>query len=284
MHRVGGGLLEELLGVDLGHRGQRLDCGRGHQAEFISYRTKAVDSVLGEVAVRRAYYHCEECEHGFCPRDRELGIEGSSLSPGMLRMVCRTGSEEPFVEARRDLKELAGVELTAKRIERATEATGESVRLGAEQEADGIVSGQILPAVRAEPVAKLYITLVGTGVPTVPKENQGRPGKGPDGRAHTREVKLGCIFTQTKLDDQGNPVRDPDSSTYAFSLDRGLPTAFALVGRGQVHRDRIGPSPPVLHPASLWPRVNQKRCRHASSIGYVPSRASVFRWPAFACG
>jgi len=219
MHRVGGGLLEELLGVDLGHRGQRLDCGRGHQAEFISYRTKAVDSVLGEVAVRRAYYHCEQCEHGFCPRDRELGIEGSSLSPGMLRMVCRTGSDEPFGEARRDLKDLAGVELTIKRIERATEAAGESVRLGAEQESDGIVSGQILSALRAEAVPKLYITLDGTGVPTVPKENQGRRGKGPDGRAHTREVKLGCIFTQTQLDEQGNPVRDPDSSTYAFSLE-----------------------------------------------------------------
>ena len=153
--------------------------GRGHQAEFISYRTKAVDTVLGEIAVRRAYYHCEECEHWFCPRDRELGMEGGSLSPGMLRMVCRTGSDEPFGEARRDLKELVGVELTAKRIERATEAAGESVRLGAEQESDGIVSGQIPPAVRAEPVPKPYITLDGTGVPTVPKENQAGAAKGP---------------------------------------------------------------------------------------------------------
>lgn len=219
MHRVGGGLLEQILGVDLGQRGQRIDCGQGHQAEFVSYRSKVVDTVLGEVTLRRAYYHCLECEHGFCPRDRELGIEASSLSPGLLRMVCRTGSEEPFKEARRDLRELAGVELTDKRIERATEAAGGSVRRGAEREADAIVSGQILPAVRAEPVSKLYVTLDGTGVPTVPKENQGRRGKGPDGRAHTREVKLGCIFTQTKLDEQGNPVRDPDSSTYAFSLE-----------------------------------------------------------------
>ncbi|MGH7921888.1 MAG: ISKra4 family transposase, partial [Candidatus Dormibacteraceae bacterium] len=166
----------------------------------------------------RAYYHCATCGKGVCPRDRDLGVEGSSLSPGLLRMVARTGSDEPFGEARRDLQELAGLELTAKRVERTTEAVGESVRLGAEAEADGILSGQILPALGVEAPTKLYITLDGTGVPMVPRENAGRRGKGVDGRAHTREVKLGCLFTQTKLDQEGNPVRDPDSSTYAFSL------------------------------------------------------------------
>jgi hypothetical protein len=56
--KLGASLLEQLLALDAGHRGQRIDCGSGHQAELVSYRPKTVDSVLGPVELRRAYYHC----------------------------------------------------------------------------------------------------------------------------------------------------------------------------------------------------------------------------------
>jgi hypothetical protein len=58
----------------------------------------------------------------------------------------------------------------------------------------------------------------GTGVPTVPADTAGRAGKYPDGRARTREVKLGVLFTQTGVDDTGRPVRDPGSSSYVATL------------------------------------------------------------------
>ena len=45
-------------------------------------------------------------------------------------------------------------------------------------------------------------------------EVAGVKGKGEDGRAHTREVKLGCVFTQTTRDEEGNPVRDPQSTRF----------------------------------------------------------------------
>jgi hypothetical protein len=51
-------------------------------------------------------------------------------------------------------------------------------------------------------------------VPVVAAEAEGRPGKGEDGTAHTREVKLCCVFTQTRLDEERRPVRDPHSSSY----------------------------------------------------------------------
>lgn len=53
----------------------------------------------------------------------------------------------------------------------------------------------------------------------VAAETEGRPGKGDDGRARTREVKLACLFTQTTLDAQGYPVRDPASSTYLATFE-----------------------------------------------------------------
>ncbi|MGH3304882.1 MAG: hypothetical protein ACRDOK_25080 [Streptosporangiaceae bacterium] len=55
----------------------------------------------------------------------------------------------------------------------------------------------------------LYICVHGTGVPVIAAETEGRAGKGEDGTARTREVKLCCVFTQTSLDEKGRQVRDP---------------------------------------------------------------------------
>ena len=74
--RLGRGMLEDLLATDAGHRGPRAGCGAGHQAEFASYRDKTVDTVLGPVTLRRAWYHCPSCGHGLAPRDAELGVAG----------------------------------------------------------------------------------------------------------------------------------------------------------------------------------------------------------------
>jgi len=59
----------------------------------------------------------------------------------------------------------------------------------------------------------------GTGVPAVPADTDGRAGKDPDGRAHTREVKLGVAFTQTSVDEQGFPIRNPHSSSYVATFE-----------------------------------------------------------------
>ena len=197
MTKLGGHLLGELLALDPGHRGARVDCGKGHWAAFVSYRPRGLDTVVGPVRLRRAWYHCPGCGHGLAPRDAELGISGSSLSPGLRAMVARVGSSEPFAQGRRDLAELAGLDLSAKRVERSAEADGELVRVSVEHEAEAVLDGRVVPFPPAEPVEKLYLALDGTGVPTVPRDTAGRRGKGADGRARTREVKLGCLFTGT---------------------------------------------------------------------------------------
>jgi len=57
----------------------------------------------------------------------------------------------------------------------------------------------------------------GTGVPMIGAETEGHAGKGEDGRAHTREAKL-YVLTQTGLDEEGRPVRDPRSSSYLVPI------------------------------------------------------------------
>lgn len=72
MLRLGGSLLEGLLALDAGQRGPRVDCGQGHGAAFVGYRAKGLDTVLGPVTLRRAWYHCPACGGGRAPRDAEL--------------------------------------------------------------------------------------------------------------------------------------------------------------------------------------------------------------------
>jgi hypothetical protein len=55
------------------------------------------------------------------------------------------------------------------------------------------------------------------------EELQGRAGKEPDQPAKSRQVYLGCVFTQHGSDEEGHPMRDHDSTTYLhrFGSDRG---------------------------------------------------------------
>jgi hypothetical protein len=114
MLQAGCGMLGRLLAADLGYRGPRVDCGQGHAAEFVSYRDKVIDTVLGPVTLTRAWYHCKACEHGLAPRDAELGVAAASLSPGLAAMNDRAAAAEPFAGAAGLLEDLAGVRLTAK--------------------------------------------------------------------------------------------------------------------------------------------------------------------------
>ncbi|NQU44923.1 hypothetical protein HQ520_16680 [bacterium] len=43
--------------------------------------------------------------------------------------------------------------------------------------------------------------------------------KGKKGKARTREAKLGCVFTQTGVDEKGRAVRDDDSTTYTGAIE-----------------------------------------------------------------
>ena len=124
MLKLGSTILAELLAADPGQRGPRVPCGHGHQAEFTDYRDKTFDTVLGSVTLRRAWYRCAECKHGFAPRDAELGIAGTSLSPGLTVMTDMAAATGPFAKAAGLLENLAGVQLTVKRVERAAEASG----------------------------------------------------------------------------------------------------------------------------------------------------------------
>lgn len=221
---LGGSLLGLLLAGDLGHRGPRVDCGHGHEAGFVAYRPTTIHTVLGPVRLRRAWYHCTTCRHGHAPRDEQLGVVGTSLSPGLRRMIDRVGATAPFAPAGRLLGDLAGLVVNAKRVQRTAEADGQNAAAMIEARAEAIRARTLIPLPPSPLPDILYTAIDGTGVPMTSAEIEDRPAKTDrpglpdDGRARTREVKLACVFTQSTFDDEGRPVRDRESSSYLASF------------------------------------------------------------------
>jgi hypothetical protein len=79
------------------------------------------------MVLERAYYHCEECQAGFCPRDYALGLAGTSLSPAVARMNGQAAAMVSFEETHELLRDLAGVEVSTKQVERSAEALGRDI-------------------------------------------------------------------------------------------------------------------------------------------------------------
>ena len=231
MLKLGGGMLGQLLAADPGYRGPWVPCGQGHEAEFISYRDKVIDTVLGPVRLTRAWYHCAACKHGFAPRDAELGVAGASLSPGLAAMNDRVAAAGPFAAAAGLLEDLAGVRLTVKRVERSAEASGAAQAAAVRDRAALIAGRKVVPLPPSPLPDKLYAVIDGTGVPMTARETAGRDGRAEDGRARTREVKLAVFFTQDKLDARGYPVRDPGPASYIATFEPAA--AFADLVRAE---------------------------------------------------
>jgi hypothetical protein len=219
LHRAGAAALSELLRFPAPAAGQRmLPCPCGQQAHYRELRSKPVLTAVGLVAISRPYYLCPRCHAGQFPVDVELDVLNTEFSPGVRRMQALVGQEVPFHQGREQMKVLAGLEVTAKSVERTAEAIGADIAQRQQEEIQQALQLD-LPVMAGEPIPILYVQMDGTGVPMVKKETLGRQGKMEGQPAHTREVKLGCVFTQTTWDREGYPIRDPDSTTYTGGIE-----------------------------------------------------------------
>jgi hypothetical protein len=219
MHQAGAAALGELLSFDAPPAEHRsIPCSCGHQAGYQELRSKPVLTAVGPARVLRPYYLCSHCHTGQFPADVDLDIEDTELSPGVRRMQAVVGQEAPFDHGRKQMKLLANLEVTTKAVERTAEKIGEDIAARQQDEIRRAVQLD-LPVIVGEPIPILYAQMDGTGVPVVKKETVGRQGKTEGQPAHTREVKLGCVFTQTTWDKEGFALRDPSSTTYVGAIE-----------------------------------------------------------------
>lgn len=203
--------LEQRLNADTSDCvGPTTPCPQCQQsARYVDRRSKTFTSTLGPLTLARAYYHCQACHTGFCPRDTALGLQNTSLSPAVTRMVGLVGAMVSFEEGHELLHELAGVDVPTKHVERAAEALGREIAA----DERSVVEPQ-------PPTAPtMYLGLDGTGVPMRAAELVGRQGKQSDGSSKTREAKLVTVWTAEGRDNQGTPVRDPGSVSYSAAIE-----------------------------------------------------------------
>jgi hypothetical protein len=219
LHRAGAAALSQLLQFPAPRgAGRTLACPCGQQAHYREQRSKLVLTAVGSVEILRPYYLCVHCGVGQIPADVELDIENTEFSPGVRRMQAVVGQEAPFDHGREQMKVLAGLEVTTKSVERTAEAIGADIAQREQAEIQKALQLE-LPVVAGEPIPFQYVQMDGTGIPVVKKETVGRQGKTEGQPAHTREVKLGCVFTQTTWDKEGYAIRDPHSTTYTGAIE-----------------------------------------------------------------
>ena len=210
--RLAGRAVEQRLNADHSDAGQpHLRCQCGQWARYAGRREKTFTSILGPLKLERAYFHCSGCGHGFCPRDQQLGLENTALSPAVTRMVGAVGAMVSFEEGSQLLAELAGLAVDAKQVERTAEALGTAIAADEKR--------KVTPADDLPLPPTLYLGLDGTGIPMRPSELKGRTGKQPDGSAKTREVKLCTVWSAEGRDENGTPVRDQGSVTYSAAIE-----------------------------------------------------------------
>ena len=170
-------------------------------------RPIGVETLFGQATLHRNYY-TDGRGGGRAPLDEALGIvEG--CTPALARLMCRAGAVEHYEAAAQSLNEYTGLAIQGRRIQRMVNRLGPQMARWPRPAAEP----SLVPADQV-----FYVEGDGTGIPVRPEETLGRKGKQADQPAKTREVKLGCVFTQTKEDEEGKPMRDPQSTSYVATL------------------------------------------------------------------
>ncbi len=156
----------------------------------------------------RDYYYHTGKDQGHYPGGRRSGF-GSQLHTRLGQLICLEGADEQtYLKAERHLLQTGGIVVSARQIQRVVQRVGSAAHVWQERTAQ--------PGRTDAPI--MYVSADGTGVPMVRAELEGRRGKQPDGKAKTRQVYLGCVFTQHRTDEKGHPVRDWESTTYVSSF------------------------------------------------------------------
>ncbi len=224
MLAAGARVIEQFVNnLAVGRQSEPRMCANKHPPAAMAsagVRAKVVRTLLGPVRFRRSRLCCPVCHKSACPGDELLGVVGTRRSPGARRLLAKAGScAEGYVAAADDLFLFAGLRFSPKTVERETKITGRQIDAWMRKEASAAVLRDACGQTTRARSEQQYIELDGTAAPMRRSELVGVRGKGPGGKAKSREVKLGCVFTQSGVDAEGRPVRDAFSTSYIAAIE-----------------------------------------------------------------
>lgn len=211
--------------------------GCGQAARFHGYRPLQPLSILGPVALRRAYYYCHRCG-GTAPWDQTVGLTSQRLTPAAEELTTLAGTiSNSFAEAaQKVLPTMAALRLSESSAQRTSEAAGE--RLGTLLQEKKVLGGPTPWSWHRDARGRTcaYVSIDATGVP------QQGPGGGP---AQGRLPYVAMVFHPVPELPKDSPYRPPPAATMPARYLAGLydlPELGWQLRRqaGQVGIDRAG--------------------------------------------
>lgn len=186
LFKIGARFIEEALptSVGTGYIGSVVGCGGcGGKSRFVNHRPKVMTTLVSEVRLRRAYYHCAGCGHGRSPLDETLSVVGTSFSPAVRELTCLANAEVSFAKGSHFLDRMSGIRLHKEEGRRIAEELGRELeRQTVEEVENAFEPNKPSPRENPEHARRLYVSPDGTTVPTV---------------HGWKEVKVGAVFTAT---------------------------------------------------------------------------------------
>jgi hypothetical protein len=189
----------------------------GHQQTLVSYRSKKLVTLFGEVEWKRAYYQCQvevdtepaaapdqapKCSHGRAPADETWGVQGTRTSPGVQQYISYLCAMLTLEEAAETFARLLPLRMSARQALNLMQPVGqalaqredEAVKALFEEAAKSQTSEEQASQQSSKDIDRLYIELDGILARirrgSVPMEEQERQRKGDV----YREMKVGAVF------------------------------------------------------------------------------------------
>lgn len=169
---------------------------------FHSVRTRKIETLFGTIRLRRSYYRGDQS--GRSPMDEILGLHGK-YTQSVTQLMCWAGAmDDSFELASETLNRFAGLDIPGRQVQRIVEKCApKAEEWNSERSND----------VRSKPVEIINIQTDMTGIPVRKEDLENIKGKAEDGQPKTRQIKVGCVFTQSEGKNKERQ-RDPFSSSY----------------------------------------------------------------------
>ncbi len=163
-----GQVMERVLAERAAREGNdRLPCPHcgGPMRRVDQARTRDIQGVVGDYTIRRAYDLCDACRCGQAPLDVRIGLGPGTLSPLLLRAVCRLGIEASVAEAMDALRETRGTTVAAETARRATEGSGAVAEADQQAAVDAARQGRPITATELIETGVLAVAVDGVQAP-----------------------------------------------------------------------------------------------------------------------
>ena len=167
--------------------------------------------------------------------DVKLGLGPEDLSPALVQKVVRHGGKDAFAEAREDLKEDVGIEISGKQVQRITERIGGEWAVARDEDVERFKQGKLPRLYSAKPA--VAAVMPDGGRIQLRAVEQGPGVHNPE----WKEPKYGCCLTLNTTASATDPQPAPPSKFLN-------PQRVAQIVRDVKNRSRAAAPPPAAPP------------------------------------